>query len=328
MKRSGPAVLIECAAIAACLCAFASSAAAQGEYPLRTVRIIVPSSPAGGNDTVSRLIAQGLTERWGRQVVVDNRPGASTMIGGELVARAAPDGYTLLMGGNSLAINPATFKKIPFDAQRDFAPITQVMLMPNLLVSHPSLPARDLRELIALTRARPGQLLYATAGHGSNPHLMMELYASMAKVRMLHVPYKGSAPGIVDLIAGHVALMAPNMLQVMPHVRSGRLRAYGVTSAARVSAAQDIPTIAEAGLPGYEAVQWYGLLAPAGTPREIIARVHAESAAILRAPDSVRRLAADGAEVVAGTPEEFAAVIRTDSVKWAGVVKAAGIEPE
>ena len=329
MKRSGPAVLIECAAIAACLCAFASSAAAQGEYPLRTVRIIVPSSPAGGNDTVSRLIAQGLTERWGRQVVVDNRPGASTMIGGELVARAAPDGYTLLMGGNSLAINPATFKKIPFDAQRDFAPITQVMLMPNLLVSHPSLPARDLRELIALTRARPGQLLYATAGHGSNPHLMMELYASMAKVRMLHVPYKGSAPGIVDLIAGHVALMAPNMLQVMPHVRSGRLRAYGVTSAARVSAAQDIPTIAEAGLPGYEDFTINALFAPAATPREILLRLHGEVAKAAGTPELRKRFPEQGIELVASnSPEDFTAYIKTEVARYAKLAREAGIKAE
>ncbi len=301
---------------------------AQSDYPNRTVRIIVPTAPAGGNDTVARVIAQGLSERWGRQFVVENRAGASTMIGGEMAAKAPPDGYTLLMGVSTLAINPATFRKVPYEAMRDFAPVTQAVFVPNLMMVHPSVPAKTVKEMIAFAKARPGQILFASAGYGTNPHLSMELFASMAGIRMIHVPYKSSTPGIVDLIAGHVAIMAPNMLQSIPHVRAGRLRALGVTSAARAASAPGIPTVAEGGLPGYEAVQWYGLLAPAGTPREIIARLHAETVAILRAPDSAKRLAGDGAEVIAGTPEEFAAFIAAETVKWAKVVKAAGIQPE
>ena len=301
---------------------------AQSDYPNRTVRIIVPTAPAGGNDTVARVIAQGLSERWGRQFVVENRAGASTMIGGEMAAKAPPDGYTLLMGVSTLAINPATFRKVPYEAMRDFAPVTQAVFVPNLMMVHPSVPAKTVKEMIAFAKARPGQILFASAGYGTNPHLSMELFASMAGIRMIHVPYKSSTPGIVDLIAGHVAIMAPNMLQSIPHVRAGRLRALGVTSAARAASAPGIPTVAEGGLPGYEAVQWYGLLAPAGTPREIIARLHAETVATLRAPDSAKRLAGDGAEVIAGTPEEFAAFIAAETVKWAKVVKAAGIQPE
>ena len=314
--------------LAAALAIAHAGVLAQSDYPNRTVRIVVPTAPAGGNDTVARVIAQGLTERWGRQVVAENRAGASTMIGGEIVARAAPDGYTLLMGVSTLAINPATFRKVPYDALRDFAPITQAVFVPNLMMVHPSVPAKTVKEMIAFVRARPGQVLFASAGYGTNPHLSMELFASMAGLRMIHVPYKSSTPGIVDLIAGHVAIMSPNMLQSIPHVRAGRLRALGVTSATRTASAPDIPTVAEGGLPGYESVQWYGLLAPAGTPREIVAKLHAESVAILRAPEAAKRLAGDGAEVIAGTPEEFAALIAAETVKWAKVVKVAGIRPE
>jgi len=303
-------------------------ASAQSDYPNRAIRIIVPTAPAGGNDTVGRVIAQGLTERWGKQVVVDNRAGASTMIGGEMVAKAPPDGYTLLMGVSTLAINPATFRKVPYEAIRDFTPITQAVFVPNLMMVHPSVPAKTVKEMIAFAKARPGQVLMASAGFGTNPHLSMELFASMAQIRLIHVPYKSSTPGIIDLIAGHVAIMAPNMLQSIPHVRAGRLRALGVTSAIRSASAPDIPTVAEGGLPGYEAVQWYGLLAPAGTPREIVAKLHAETVAILRAPESAKRLAGDGAEVIASTPEEFAVFIKAETIKWAKVVKAAGIQPE
>jgi tripartite-type tricarboxylate transporter receptor subunit TctC len=301
---------------------------AQSDYPNRVVRVIVPTATGGGNDTVGRVIAQGLTERWGKQVVVDNRAGASTMIGGEMVAKAPPDGYTLLMGVSTLAINPATFKKVPYEAMRDFAPITQAVFVPNLMMVHPSVPVKTVRQMIAFAKARPGQVLMASAGFGTNPHLSMELFASMGHIHMIHVPYKSSTPGIVDLIAGHVAIMAPNMLQSIPHVRAGRLRALGVTSATRSASAPDIPTIAEGGLPGYEAVQWYGLLAPAGTPADIIAKLHKETVAILRSPESEKRLAGDGAGVIASSPAEFAAFIKAETVKWAKVVKAAGIQPE
>ena len=323
MKRRGWALIFGVPAFAA-----APGAHAQTDYPNRTIRIIVPTAPAGGNDTVGRVIAQGLSERWSKQVVVDNRAGASTMIGGDMVAKALPDGYTLLMGVSTLAINPATFKKVPYEAMRDFAPITQAVFVPNLMMVHPSVPAKTVREMIAFAQARPGQVLFGSAGYGTNPHLSMELFATMARIRMIHVPYKSSTPGIVDLIAGHIAIMSPNMLQSIPHVRAGRLRALGVTSAMRAASAPDIPTVAEGGLPGYEAVQWYGLLAPAGTPPEIINKLHSETVAVLRTPESSRRLAGDGAEVIASSPAEFSAFIKTETVKWANVVKAAGIQPE
>lgn len=301
---------------------------AQVGYPNRVVRIIAPTSPGGAVDIVARLIAQGLSKSLERQVVVDNRPGAGTMIGGEMVAKAAADGHTLLMGLSTLAINPATYKTVPYEALRDFAPITQAVSLPSLIVVHPSVPAKTTKEMIALARARPGEILFASAGHGTHPHLTMELFASMAQIRMVHVPYKSVIPASIDLIAGHVAIMALNILDAIPHVRAGKMRALGVTTSSRVSIAPDIPTIAESGLHGYESVQWYGLLAPSGTPREIIARLHKDSVSILRAPESMKRLAGDGVEVIASSPEEFAALITAETVKWAKVVKAAGLQPE
>jgi tripartite-type tricarboxylate transporter receptor subunit TctC len=211
---------------------------------------------------------------------------------------------------------------------RDFAPITQVAFTPNLMIVHPSVPARSTKELIALAKARPGEILYASSGHGTNPHLTMELFSTLARIRMVHVPYKSSIPSLIDLMAGQVATMTSPMPQSIPHVRAGRLRALGVTSASRAAAAPSIPTIAESALPGFESVQWYGLLAPAKTPRDIIDRLHREVAAILRAPDTRERLTADGAEPVASLPDAFAALIRAETVKWAAVAKAAGITPE
>jgi tripartite-type tricarboxylate transporter receptor subunit TctC len=303
-------------------------ALAQSSYPDRPIRIVVPNAPGGTVDMLARLVAQGLSERLGRQVVVDNRPGAGTIIGSEIVAKAPPDGYTLLMSVSTLAVNPAIYKKMPYDALRDFAPITQTAFVPNLFVVHPSVPAKSVKEMIALAKARPGEILYASSGQGTNPHLTMELFASMAQIRMIHVPYKGGTPAFIDLIAGRVAIMATNLASIMPYVRSGKLRALGVTSARRAAAAPDIPTIAEAGLPGYESVQWYGLLAPAGTPRDIIARLHRESAVTLRVLDNRARLASDGVEVVESSPEEFAVFLKAETVKMAKVVKAAGIQPE
>lgn len=311
----------------AALLASTTSAAAQ-KYPTRTIRLVVPSSIGGGTDITARAIAQKLSQSVGQQVVVDNRPGASTMIGGELVARAAPDGHTLLMGISTLAINPAMFKKVPYDALKDFVPIAQAVWLPNLLVVHPSVPVKTVKELIAFAKARPGQLNFGSAGTGTNPHLSMELFRIMAGLKMVHVPYKGSAPGVIDLLAGHVALMTPNIMTPLPHVRAGRLRALGVTSAKRPQGVPDIPTIAESGLPGYEAVQWYGVLAPAGTPGDIISRLSTEIVRALRTADVREQLVRGGAEPVANSPEEFAAFIRAETVKWAKVVKDAGIAQE
>jgi tripartite-type tricarboxylate transporter receptor subunit TctC len=301
---------------------------AQTAYPTRAVRLIVPSSPGGGTDISARILAPQLTQFLGQQVVVENRPGAGTMIGGEAVARAAPDGYTLLMGISTLAINPAMYKKVTYDALKDLAPISQAVALSNVLVIHPSLPSRNLKEFIAFAKGRPGQINFASAGVGTSPHLSMELFLVMANLKMLHVPYKGSGPGVTDLIAGHVPVMMPNMLSAQPHIKSGRIRALGVTGTKRAPGADDIPTIAEAGLPGYEAVQWYGVLAPAATPRDIITKLHAGVVRALQNPDVRQRLLNDGAEPVGSSPEEFAAYLRSETTKWAKVIKAAGIQPE
>jgi tripartite-type tricarboxylate transporter receptor subunit TctC len=304
------------------------TAAAQAQnYPTRAVRLVVPSSPGGGTDISARLLAPQLTQFLGQQVVVENRPGAGTMIGGEAVARAAPDGYTLLMGISTLAINPAMYKKVPYDALKDFAPVSQAVALSNVLVIHPSLPPRNLKEFIAFTKARPGELNFASAGKGTSPHLSMELFLVMANLKMLHVPYKGSGPGVIDLVAGHVPVMMPNMLSAKPHILAGRLRAMGVTGAKRAPGADDIPTIAEAGVPGYEAVQWYGVLAPAGTPKAIIDKLHTGVVRAVQNPELRKRLMNDGALPVGSSPAEFAAYIRAETGKWAKVIKAAGINP-
>ena len=297
-------------------------------YPTRAVRLVVPSAPGGGTDISARILAPQLSQFLGQQVVVENRAGAGTMIGGEAVARAAPDGYTLLMGISTLAINPAMYKKVPYDALKDLAPISQAVSLSNVLVVHPSLPAKSVKEFVALVKPRPGQINFASAGVGTSPHLSMELFLVMTGLKMLHIPYKGSGPGVTDLIAGHVPAMMPNMLSAQPHIKSGRLRALGVTGSKRAPGADDIPTIAEAGVPGYEAVQWYGLLAPAAVPRDIITKLHAGVVRALQNPEVRQRLLNDGAEPVGSSPEEFAAYLRSETAKWAKVIQAAGIKPE
>jgi tripartite-type tricarboxylate transporter receptor subunit TctC len=326
MKKRFHAVVLTVAGplLASAMCV----ALAQSNYPSRPIRIIVPTSPPGGADVVARAMAQPLSERLGQQVIVDNRAGASTMLGGEIAARAVPDGYTLVMGISTLAINPATFKKVPYDALRDFAPITHAALQALVLVVHPSFPAKNVKELVAIAKAHPGDVVYSSPGFGTNPQMGMELFLYMSGTRMLHVPYRGGGESILALVSGQVAVTVASMLGTMPQVRSGRVRALGVTSAKRVASAPDLPTIAEAGIAGYESLQWYGLLAPAATPKEILARLHKESVAALRSSDVAARLASDGAEVVAGTPEEFGAFLRAETQKWARVVKAAGIKPE
>jgi tripartite-type tricarboxylate transporter receptor subunit TctC len=290
--------------------------------------MIVPSSAGGGSDIVARIVAPKLGERLGQQVVVENRAGAGTMIGTEAVARATPDGYTLLMGISTLATNPAIYRKVSYNALTDFAPITLVLSAPNVLVVHPSLPVKNVKELVWFSEARPGQINFASAGTGTNPHLTMELFLSMTKLKMVHIPYKGSAPAIIDLVAGQVPVSMATMLTGLPHVRSGRLRALGVTSAQRTAVARDVPTIAESGVPGYEAVQWYGVLAPAQTPKDIVTRLHREMVAILQLPDVKERFAADGGDPGGNTPEEFARYLRSETDKWAKVVKGAGIKQE
>jgi len=312
--------------------AWPAPCAAQSGYPSKPVRFIVPSSPGGGTDIIARAIALKLSEAFGQQVVVDNRPGAGQMIGIELAAKSPADGHTILMAASTLAINPVMFKKVAYDPVRDFAPVTQAASLPNVLVVHPSLQAASLAELLALARQRPGQVAYASAGIGTSPHMSVELLKSMTGIDLVHVPYKGTAPGVVDLLAGQVSVMAPNVLTALPYIKAGRLRALAVTSAKRSDALPDVPTIAEAGaesgLSGYESAQWYGVLAPAGTPAEIVNRLYGEVARALRAGDVRERLAADGAEPVGSTPAEFAAFIRAEIEKWARVAKAARIRPE
>ena len=302
---------------------------AQGTaYPAKPVRIVVPSSPGGGTDILARLLAQKLTENLGQQFVVENRPGAGQIIGIEAVARSAPDGYTLLMAASAIVINEVLYKKPPYDTLRDFAPITLGASLPNILVVHPTLPAKSVRELIALAKARPGMLNYSSAGSGTSPHLSMELFRIMSGITLTHIPYKGTGPATVDLVAGQVQLSMPNVLTALPQIKGGKLRALGVTSAKRASGLPDIPAIAEAGVPGYEAIQWYGLLAPAGTSRDVVNKLQSETAKILVLQEVKERLAADGADAVGNRPQEFAAYIKAEIDKWSKVVKAGGITLE
>jgi tripartite-type tricarboxylate transporter receptor subunit TctC len=309
-------------------CALATAAGAQ-QYPVKPVRLVVPSSPGGGTDASARIVAPRLTELLGQQVVVENRPGASTMIGLEVVAKSPPDGYTLVMANSTMAILPSMNKRARMDVIRGFAPITLVASNPQILVSHPSLPAPTLKHLIALAKAQPGKLDYASGGYGGNPHMCMELFLSMAKLKIVYVPYKSGNAGLVDVLAGQVPIMMASILSALPHVRNGRMRAYGVTTAQRFSSVPDIPTIAEAGVPGYEATQWFGVLAPAGTPRDIVTRLHGELSRAVKEPDVRKRFVADGSDTISSaSPEEFAAYIKADEAKWAKVAKEAGLKPQ
>jgi tripartite-type tricarboxylate transporter receptor subunit TctC len=304
------------------------AALAQANYPTQPVRVIVTTAPGGGLDTFARLVTRELSARAGQQFFAENRPGAGTTIGSAVAARAKPDGYTLLLNTSAFVISPAIYRSIPYDPLRDFAPITMGASTPNLMVVHPSVPVKSIREMIALAKARADQgdpILYGSGGNGTNGHLAVALFESMAQIHMTHVPYRSGSLAVIDLIAGQVAMMTDSMSSVMPYVRAGKLRALGVSSARRAAAAPDIPTIAEAGLPGYESGQWYGLFAPAGTPQEIITWLHKESTAILRATTVKERLAVDGIEVVANSPDEFAALIKAEIAKWTKLVKAVGM---
>ena len=296
-------------------------------YPVKSVRLLVPSSPGGGTDILARVLAQKMSETFGQQFVVENRPGAGQVIGIEAVARSAPDGYTLLMAASAIVINEVLYAKPPYDTLRDFAPVTLGASLPNILVVHPALPVKSVRELIVLAKTRAGQLNYSSAGSGTSPHLSMELFRLMAGITLTHIPYKGSGPATVDLLAGQVQLSMPNVLTALPHIKGGKLRGLGVTSGKRATGLPDIPAIAET-LPGYEAIQWYGILAPAGTTRDIVGKLQAEIARILVLPEVKDRLAADGADAVGSRPDEFAAYIRAELAKWGKVVKTGGIKLE
>ena len=316
--------------LAATLAILAPHAArAADAYPAKPVRFVVAFPPGGGTDIIARAIAQKLAERIAQQVVVDNRPGAGGNIGTDIVAKSAPDGYTMLMGSaGPLAINASLFGKMPFDPIKDLAPVTLAASTPNVLVVHPSLRAATVKELIALAKARSGEINFASSGHGTPAHLAGELFNSMAGVKMVHVPYKGAAPALADLLGGQVQLMFSTMPPALPHVKDGKLRALAVTSAKRSPAAPDIPTLDEIALPGFEANTWHGVVVPAGTPATIVARLNREIVAILHLPDVVERFSSQGAEALGSTPEEFAAYIRSETLKWAKVVRDSGAKAE
>ena len=302
-------------------------AAPAAEYPERAVRVIVTFPAGGGTDIVARMVFQKVAERSGAAFVIDNRGGAGGTIGTDLAAKAAPDGYTIVVVSGSHTINPALYKKLPFDSVRDFAPVAMLVTGPGLLVVHPSLPARNVRELITLARSQRGGLLYASAGNGTPPHLAAELFKLMTATQIAHVPYKGNAQAMTDLIAGQIALSFPTIPSALPHVQTGKLRAMGVTSTKRVGALPEIPAIAET-VTGYDGSAWYGVLAPAGTPAAIVTRLHTELMTALRTADLKDKLVSQGLEPASYTPEEFSALIVSELAKWAKVVAAAGVKNE
>lgn len=303
-------------------------AQAQG-YPVKAIRVINPYTPGGGVDALFRPLAQKMSEALKQQIVVDNRPGANGMIGMEAAAKAAPDGYTLVVSTTgALAMNVSVYKKVPFDPVRDYVPISNYAESPFMLAAHPSVPAKNIRELIALAKSHPEQLTYASFGVGSSAHLGMELLSMLAGVKMIHVPYKGSVPMVTDLVAGHVMLSLDSVQSLMPVLRDGRVRAIGIAAAKRSPAAPDIPTIIESGLPGFEVGSWYGLLAPAGTPPEIIKRLHAEVVRALASSEVRERFQSFGSEPLGNSPDEFAAQIRSDIAKWAKVAKSANVRAD
>lgn len=320
---------MRCLLSVAALLGFMSVAQAQTAYPARPIRFIVPFTPGGSGDIFARPVAQKMSESMGQQVVVENRPGSGGVIGTEAAAKAAPDGYTMMMGLTAnVAVNPALYPKLPYDPLRDFAPVTLIASAPYVLVVPPSLPARNVKELIALARAKPGDLAYVSLGSGSMGHLSGELLASMAGVKLLHVPYKTLGQAIPDLISGQVQLLFLGIASAQPHVKSGKLRAIAVSSTKRSPAMREMPTVAESGVKGFDVTGWYGAFVPAGTPQDIVARLHREIVRVLAMPDIRERLSGEGAELVGNSPRDFDAFVRSEIVKWAKVVKLSGAKAD
>lgn len=301
---------------------------AHAQYPVKPVRLIVPFPPGGGTDTIARVLGPKLSEGLGQQVVVDNRPGAGATIGVEIAARSPADGYTLLLATITNAIGMSLYSKLSWDLNRDFAPVTQLATTPHILVVHPSVPVKTVKELVALAKLRPRDLHYSSSGNGTAAHLAGELFQQLTGSRMTHVPYKGGGPSVIGLVSGEVAVGFATMPSVIGHVRSGRLRGIAVTTARRSASEANLPTVSEAGVPGYEMGSWYGLAVPAGTPKEIIARLHAETTKLLKLPDVTQRLGASGFEVLTSTPDEYGAFTRNEIAKWGKMVKAAGLKIE
>jgi tripartite-type tricarboxylate transporter receptor subunit TctC len=311
---------------AAFACALAAHA--QSGYPVRPVRLLVPSTPGGSVDTLSRTIGARLADKWGQQVVVDNRPGAGGVIAAELAAKAPPDGYTLFMCTiASCATNVSLHRSLPYDPRRDFEPVTLVATQNLMLLLNPSVPANSVKDLVALAKASPKKFSFASAGNGTGGHLSGELFKMLAGIDLLHVPYKGVAPALVDVVSGQVSMTFSSILTSLPQVKSGKVKALAVTGAKRSPAAPELPTMIEAGVKGYESATWYAVLAPAKTPKDIVKRINADAVAILRQPDVRERLSKEGADPVGSTPQQLAAYIRAEIVKWGKVIAAAGIRP-
>lgn len=315
-------------AVMACAAA-ASSAFAQGtaNYPARPIRMIVPFAPGGGLDISTRLIGHKLTESWGQNIVVDSRPGAATIVGTEIASKAAPDGYTVLMITTTFAINPGLYPKLPYDAGKDFAPVTQLNTQPNVIVVAPTFAGKSVKDLIALAKVKPGELTFASPGTGSAPHLSAEMFQRAAGVNMIHVPYKGIPAAVTDVIGGRVSMLFTTTISAAPHVKAGKLRAIALTSAKRHASLPDVATIGET-LPGYQAEAFQGMVVPAGTPRAVIEKLATEVTRIIKLPDITQRFQLDGAEPVGSTPQAFAAFLKAEMQKWSKVIRDAGIKPE
>ena len=312
----------------ACMTTANTPDATAQNFPTRPIRLISPFPPGGGSDILCRIMGQAVAKSIGQPVLVDNQPGANTIVGVDIVAKAAPDGYTLVMASSSHTVNATLYAKLPHDSIRDFAPVSLLASTPYIVAIYPGLQATTIKELIALARAKPGQLSYPSAGTGNPSHLSVELFASMAGVNLLHVPYKGTSPGVVDLIAGRHALVITTVLSVAPFIKSGKLRALAITSETRSPAMPDLPTVIESGLPGYEVSSWSGVLAPANTPRPVVNRLHAEFVKSLSAPEVKELFTTQGISPVGNTPEQFAAILQTDIARWARVIKATGATAE
>lgn len=312
-------------ALAGTLLAGSAAAAAAEPYPSKPIRFLVPYPPGGASDVTARVIGQKLAESLGQPVVVENKPGANGTIASDQAAKSAPDGYTILMGNvGPNAISASLYRKLPYDVVKDFAPVTLTTVVPIVLVAGPSVPAKDFKEFVALVKSKPGKITFASAGNGSSNHLTGELLKSMAGLDMVHVPYKGDSPAMTDIMGGQVDVMFTTVIAALPHIKSGKLKPLALATAKRTAALPDVPTIAESGVAGFDASSWGGILAPAATPKEIVAKLHAEIVKIMKLPDVNERLSGLGAEIVGNTPEEFGAFIKSETAKWGKVVKASG----
>jgi tripartite-type tricarboxylate transporter receptor subunit TctC len=316
---TGALLLLACSAI---------TAAHAQQYPSKPVRFISPYPAGGGNDTLLRIIGEKLGEQMGQRIIVDNRPGANTIVGTELLAKSPPDGYTFILVPNSFATNPGFYPKLPYDTIKDFAPVGQIAQSPQMIVAHPSVPVRTLQELFALAKAKPDTLSYGTSGNGSVGHLAGVLLSMMSGVKLTHVAYKGTAPAVNELIGGHIPLMISSMIATLPHVRSGKLKIIALTTAKRSQAIPQVPTISESGVPGYDATLWYGILAPGRTPEPLVKRMNTELGTVLRTPDIVEKLSTQAVEPHHTSPEQFAALIRSEHAKWTKVISTSGVKSD